>query len=226
MASELLKAGGILKVGQRVEFYLDDDDNGYSSRIEDITKDRLIVAMPLDSRRMPVIPKPNATVYGNLSDGQSRFRFFTTFKGTGRYDGNIAVWFVVLPKTVERHQNREFVRVKVNLLMSVRQIDEEGEIGEPVKTRVVDLSGNGIAFVMKERLRAGSHVAIEVYNIPGFVTFDCMCRVIRCVQVSRKGEPPLFHVGAKFENISHTDTEKIVHYLFYVQRQGLIKGIN
>ena len=47
MASDLIKAETVLKIGQRVEFYLEDDDIKYTSRIEDMTSDRLIVAMPV-----------------------------------------------------------------------------------------------------------------------------------------------------------------------------------
>ena len=56
MAGDLMNAATVLKIGQRVEFYLEDDDIRYTSRIEDITADRLIVAMPVDERRRPIIP--------------------------------------------------------------------------------------------------------------------------------------------------------------------------
>ena len=36
MAGELIKAKGNLKLGQRVEFCLENDDTRYASRIEDI----------------------------------------------------------------------------------------------------------------------------------------------------------------------------------------------
>ena len=47
MAGELLKAKDILKIGQRVEFYVEDSNERYTSRIEDITENQLVVAMPM-----------------------------------------------------------------------------------------------------------------------------------------------------------------------------------
>ena len=54
MAGELLKADNVLKIGQRIEFYVDDDEEKYSSRIEDITDKEIIAAMPVNRQRVPV----------------------------------------------------------------------------------------------------------------------------------------------------------------------------
>ena len=64
MAGELLKADRILKIGQRVEFYLEKDDTKYTSRIEDIEKDYLLVAMPMDEKRRPILPEKREKLYG------------------------------------------------------------------------------------------------------------------------------------------------------------------
>ena len=32
MAGEIIKAGNVLKIGQRIEFFVDNDDNRYASR--------------------------------------------------------------------------------------------------------------------------------------------------------------------------------------------------
>ena len=45
MSGEIIKADKVLTIGQRVEFYLENDDTRYTSRIEDMTQDLLIVAM-------------------------------------------------------------------------------------------------------------------------------------------------------------------------------------
>ena len=48
--TEMLKADKVLTVGQRMEFFLSNGEEQYSSRIEDILDDKLIVAMPFDSK--------------------------------------------------------------------------------------------------------------------------------------------------------------------------------
>ena len=51
---DIVKAKAVLKIGQRVEIVADDEY--YTSRVEDITAGDLVLAMPLDSKRRPIIP--------------------------------------------------------------------------------------------------------------------------------------------------------------------------
>ena len=113
MAGEIIKAGNVLKIGQRIEFFVDNDDNRYASRIEDMTKDQIVAALPLNKQRVPVIPRTGARIYALAIGDQCRYRFFSTYLGTERIDGRIPVWLITRPETVERHQNREFVRVQI-----------------------------------------------------------------------------------------------------------------
>ena len=56
MTGELVKAKEYLKIGQRVEFYVEADETRYASRIEDMTEDTLEVAMPMTRQGVPIIP--------------------------------------------------------------------------------------------------------------------------------------------------------------------------
>ena len=124
MAGDLMNAATVLKIGQRVEFYLEDDDIRYTSRIEDITADRLIVAMPVDEKRRPIIPAAGEQLYGLAVGEACRYRFFSVFKGKAR--DPIPVWMITKPEVVERHQNRSFVRVMVRLPIQVRSSTRRG----------------------------------------------------------------------------------------------------
>ena len=79
MNNDVEKADKILEIGQRLSFYMD-NDQAYSSRIEDIQSSELIVAMPMDSKRVPIIPPDGAHLYGAVLMKQSQFRFFSVFK--------------------------------------------------------------------------------------------------------------------------------------------------
>ena len=118
MAGELIKAGDILKIGQRLEFYVEDDEEKYLSRIEDVMEKEFIA----------VIPRQGSKLYGLAVGDQCRYRFMTTFQGTGWTDGNIPIWHVKMPERVEKFQNREFVRIKVSQRIHVRLIDKDGGI--------------------------------------------------------------------------------------------------
>ena len=146
MAGEFIKAKGNLKIGQRVEFYLENDDTRYASRIEDIVEDKVVVAMPMNSKHVPLIPRQGEKLYALAVGDRCRLRFFSKFIAINKLDDRIPVWHIKLPETVERHQNREFVRIRVSLPVKVKLIDSEGTIHAPKMSSIVNLSGNGICF--------------------------------------------------------------------------------
>ena len=226
MAGELIKAKDILRIGQRVEFYVEDSDERYTSRIEDITETQIVAAMPMSRKRVPIIPRQNEKLYALAVGSQCRYRFFTTFQGTGHTDGRIPVWYISRPEAVERHQNREFVRVRVNLPVNVRLVDEEGTIHDPVETRLVDLSGSGACFSLDHAVKVDTKAGLELNGIPGTGAIEVMSRVARCSLIEREDGVRIYHIGVGFENFSRAVANKVVHYLFTVQRTTIAKGIN
>ena len=226
MAGELLKAGDILKIGQRVEFYVGEDEEKYPSRIEGHTGKELLVAMPLTRQRVPVIPEKSSTVYGLAIGDQCRYRFFATFLGSGWTDGRIPVWRLAMPEHVEKYQNREFVRVKVSQRMHVNIIDEEGCIGEPIATWSLDFSGSGISFPLWQEVVEGTRIALDIHDIPEMGTVNVMSQVVRCVRQEDPDGRTYYHVGVRFMDLPRPTVNKLVKYLFAVQRRALAKGIS
>lgn len=226
MAGELLKAGDILKIGQRVEFYVGEDEEKYPSRIEGSTDKELMVGMPLTKQRVPVLPEKGASVYGLAIGNQCRYRFFTTFLGSGWTDGKIPIWRISMPEHVEKFQNREFVRVKVSQRMHVSIIDEEGRIGEPIATWTFDFSGSGVSFPLWQEVGEGTRIALDIHDIPELGTLNVMSQVVRCVRQEDPDGRPYYQVGARFKDLPRPTVNKLVKYLFAVQRKALAKGIS
>ena len=225
MAGELVKAKEHLKIGQRVEFYVEADEARYTSRIEDIVDDTLEVAMPMTRQGVPIIPKSGEKLYAVAVGNQCRFRFFTEFKGMGKKDDRIPIWYISKPEKLERFQNREFVRVKVNMMAKVRLVDEDGNIHEKQVVPVVDLSGSGICLAFSHAVPVPAQLSLELHGIPGIDDFDVMCRVVRCEPVERGDDSIVYHVGAAFQHLSRAVVNKIVRYLFTVQRANIAKGL-
>lgn len=226
MAGELVKAKDVLEIGQRVKFYVGDNEECFTSRIEDMTQEELIVAMPVNSKRVPVIPRSKERLYALAGGKQCQYRFFTTFHKTAIINDCIPVWHIGMPEKVERYQNREFVRVQVTLPVQVRLIDEEGTIQKPILATVVDLSGNGICFAWKNVVKPGTKAALTLEDIPGVGTIELMSMIVRCTSVERTAGSKIYHIGAKFEYLPHAVRNKIVRYLFNVQRAIIAKGIH
>ncbi len=225
MAGELLKAKDILKIGQRVEFYVDNDEKRYASRIEDITDEIIEVAMPMTRQGVPIIPKDGEKVYGVAVGHQCRYRFFTVFNGIGRKDDRIPIWYITMPEKVERFQNREFVRIKVNMTAKIRIVDEDGTIHDTEVVPVVDLSGSGICLALDHPIEPKIYASVELTGIPGAGNIDIMCRVVRCEPVERGDGTVIYHMGAAFQHLSRDIVNKLVRYLFSVQRANIAKGL-
>ena len=226
MASELIKAEKVLTIGARLEFYVGEDENKYTSRVEDLEDGVLVVAMPTSKEGVPIIPYKGEQVYGLAMGYHCRYRFMAKFEGHGRIDGNIPVWRVKMPEMVEKFQNREFVRVHVSQTMHVSLINEDGEIGEPVLTWSVDFSGNGISFLMEEPVAENTKAALEIEGIPEIGTLNVMARVVRSVELKRPQGNSAYLIGVSFIDLPKDRTNKIVKWLFAVQRRAIAKGVS
>lgn len=226
MAGEIIKAENVLKIGQRMEFFVDNDEERYTSRIEDLTASRIVAALPVNKKGVPVIPRKGSKVYALAVGDQCRYRFFATYLGSARLDERIPVWLLTFPETVERHQNREFVRVRVDLRVRTRLVADDGTIGNPIETRTIDLSGNGVAIVMEAPVKVDSHMALEIFDIPNVGLLEIMGRVARCQRVMLDDEHAVYHVGVLFEHLPRRTSNAIVRYLFGVQRRAIAKGIS
>ena len=217
MAGDLMNAATVLKIGQRVEFYLEDDDIRYTSRIEDITSDRLVVAMPVDEKRRPIIPAQGEQLYGLAVGEKCRYRFFSVFKGKKR--DPIPVWLITKPEVVERHQNRSFVRAAVRLPIQVRIIDTEGRESDLMKLHTTDVSGGGLSFAVPHYVKINSRASIVFTNFPNIGMLSLMARVVRCqpLEPSDRG----WQIGAHFLELNRGTMNKIVHFVFSELRRQL-----
>ena len=221
MAGELVQARSILAIGQRLEIFFENSeegDSGYTSRVEDIIGDELVVAMPLDERRVPIIPRVGENLYVLAGGDGCHYRFFSVHRSHGRHEGRIPVLHFSIPEVAERFQKRGLFRIKVNLTATVRLVDREGKIDAPKRVPVIDLSGSGLAFVWPKQVSHDMEAALEINDIPGIGTLELMTRVMRCTRIEREDDTPIYHIGVQFQEISRSMRDKIIRYLFQVQR--------
>ena len=221
MAGELVDARSILSIGQRLEIFFENTEegtSGYTSRVEDIVGDDLIVAMPVDERLVPIIPRVGENLYVLAGGDGCHYRFFSVHRGHGHHDGRIPTLRISIPEFVERFQKRGLFRTKVNLTATIRHIDAEGTIDAPTNVPIVDLSGSGLSFVWPRRLPVDTGVALDINDIPGIGTIEMMSKVMRVTRVEREDDTPIYHIGIQFLAVSRSMRDKIIRYLFQVQR--------
>ena len=224
MNNDTEKADKILKVGQRLSFYMDNDES-YSSRIEDIQPTEMIVAMPMDSKRVPIIPPDGAHLYGAVLMERCQFRFFSVFKKKGMLN-NVPCWWIKKPELLQRYQNRKFVRVKVSLPISVQIMNDEGGFDPPKMTNLIDLSGSGLAFVSDKKVPRERQVIMELHNLPEIGTLQVMGVVQRCTEIELQPKRKIYQIGVRMLDLTRPIRNRLVHFIFELQRKELAKGLN
>ena len=103
-------------------------------------------------------------------------------------------------------------------------VDEDGTIHDSENVPVVDLSGSGICLAFPHAVEPETKAVLELNGIPGVGIIDVMCRIVRCSPVERSDESIVYHVGAAFLHLPRSTVNKLVRYLFSVQRANIAKG--
>ena len=124
----------VLKIGARLTFFPLSTENGVASRVEDISGNKLMVAMPVDEKGVPVIPMPGEDMVCRMAGEGCYYQFRTVYLDKGK--APIPVWFVRKPEFVEKVQNREFVRISVDYPVILRPLDENGAMGGTLRENV------------------------------------------------------------------------------------------
>ena len=172
----------VLKIGARLTFFPLSTENGVASRVEDISGDRLMVAMPVNEKGVPILPLPGENMICRIAGTGCYYQFNAVYLDKGK--APIPVWFVRKPEFVEKVQNREFVRISVDYPVILRPLDENGAMGGMIFTKAVNISGGGLAVMNETMLPLGSKAVLELDNIPGVGMLRITGKVVRCVKVA------------------------------------------
>lgn len=218
-----IAADKILKIGSRLEFFPEKAPEGASSRIEDIINGKILAAMPVSDKGVPIIPQEGESMLCKSPGDGCFFRFNTVYLSKAK-EGNVPVWIVKMPLEVEKIQNREFVRVAADYTVILRPLNEYGAMGDMIITRITDISGGGIAVTHDKEMAVGSKAVVELTNIPNVGMLRITGQVMRCMPV-KNAASPLYQIGIKFLDMSKTHQNKLVKFIFDLQRQNLAKGI-
>ena len=218
-----MAADTILKIGSRLEFFPEEAPAGASSRIEDMKDGKILAAMPMNEKGVPIIPRPGEPMLATIPGQGCSYRFGTHYLDKGR-EGNISVWIVTKPEEVEKIQNREFVRVSADYTVILRPLNEYGAMDDMIITRITNISGGGIGLTLDKELPVSSKAVVELTNIPGVGMLRITGQIMRCVLVKDTAKP-VYQIGVKFLDMSKVHQNKLVRFIFDIQRQTLAKGI-
>ena len=180
----------------------------------------MMMAMPMDSKRRPIIPQVGDKLYVRLIADQCVYRFFSAY--IDKLAEPIPMWIVTIPELAERYQNREFVRVQASIPIMVQITDDSGGLLPVYPTRTVDISGSGLCFIYNKRLTIGTRIVVEIENLPDIGIIHVFGEVVRSIEINEK---KIFHIGVRFLDLPRPIQNKFVSYIFELQRKNIAKGI-
>lgn len=198
--------------GLRVIVEIPDLSIAATAQVEDVDERRWVLNNPFD-RSVDIRPGMRARLsmtrggdaeYGIETEVDETKDFRISFKHTRR---------------LLRRQLRNWVRIDVNIPVTAVIPAREGDARPPLpmKGRVVDLSGGGVALRLPVQLQVGSSLLID-FQLNETMMLGILVEIIRVAPI-RIGEEQLFQHSVSFKDLPKTSQERIVRYVFEKQRQ-------
>lgn len=204
----------------------------YPTYVEGLDASSLSVAQPMFGAELVPLPV-NEEVYVEWVEGGERFAFPTYVIGHAKQVVPIVTLARPKPDVVQRHQQRDYVRLDATLPMAYAALPEPGEEvpdapaaeGEPeplqyLGSRTLDISGNGAQIVTHQVLPVGCKLVMKL-DLQG-EELEIGAEVVRLADQPGSTEARL---GVRFTEMSERDRERIVRFIFNEQRSRRQKGL-
>lgn len=126
---------------------------------------------------------------------------------------------IEFPSKITKIQRRQYVRLPLVTPLEYRILEKDG-LSKGKKGYTIDLSGGGILFKTKDDLP--SNTIITIRTVIGDENIELPATVIRSVKEEENND---YGISAEFHEISENTRDKIIRYIFDVQRDRRKKGL-
>jgi len=190
----------------------------YRTRIEEVGERTLSVGAPFIKGAL--IPLRIGTKLKLIFwDEVSAYSFST--KILQRIAVPIHMFVLEMPNSIAKFQRRNFVRVPALYPASFQTVSGEG-LSDSFKGTMLDLSGGGIRFLTEEYVEDGSILYVQSELPNG--DMQTQVRVIRTEKIE-DSKPQRYCVATEFHEISERDRDRIIRFIFEIQRMMRKKGL-
>lgn len=212
-----------LKVNKRVEIIIENSyyAGSYPSRVEEILPDIIVLAAPL--KRGVVVPlRVGDTIKVNYYGKTAGYSFTTKVIATSYK--RIPLIAVEKPQEFTKIQRRSYIRVPARIPVRFTLLDDQKKPTElNCCCETIDISGGGVALLSSTALPCGSCMEMEL-NVPRKGTIRVIGKVARSEEKKTEyGKMTL--LGISFVEIEESDRDKIIQYVFEIQRDMRRKGL-
>ncbi len=199
--------------------------DGYSSRVEDLVGDAVVVSMP--TLRRDLVDFPTGTpIWAYFQREGARYHFRAAVGGHTLTP--FPVLYLTNVRELTKNQRRSHARIDV-LLQPLQLLLRDEEQGDrSLGTRgalIVNMSGGGIGIVIREALSVGQILRVVVALPAGFGRMDVHAEVVRCNPVG-SDDLRKWRIGLAFRGLTPEQQDRIVGFVIHQQvrlrRRGLL----
>ena len=134
------------------------------------------------------------------------------------------IWYLDLPKSAERIQLRDFVRVPIPMSIEVKLPGDHGSLKNFREVALIDISGGGLCFVHDEPLIIDSPISVRVPDLPRIGTLETEGTIRRATPIETN-LGMTYHIGVRFSTLSNRERERLVQSIYQLQQSYLRKGL-
>lgn len=211
----------IFKINQRLQIEIvgDIETGLYHSRIEDISTEKMVIAMPM-SKGYPVNVSRGSQLFGKIITNGAVYRFKSVVIDKRMHP--LPVWIVSPPSDIKKVQQRAFVRIEIMLPLRLEFIDTEEQENDALNVITKDISGGGLRIVSKQPFKLNRRLKLHIELLEmGMV--DAIGEIVRIEHP--QPENPVYWVGIKFIHITEAHRSKIIKFIFKKQLEYRQKGL-
>ena len=187
----------------------------YRTKIEEIGNRIISIGVPLvEGQFIPLHEGTSLRVI--FTDDIAAYSFSSRI--VKRITEPIPTFYIEYPQKIKKIQRRQYVRVPVVQELSYRIVEEE-ELSEEKKGFMKDLSGGGLLMAASEDLPPQTKIKIK--TIIGATEMELPGITLR----STKDNDSTYLISVKFTDISERTRDRIIKYIFDIQREMRRKGL-
>lgn len=216
----------LLFIGDNIEIFI--GKKIFVFKVRDIWENKLIVSCVANCSAEEIGAGENKIVNVNTYRPNGIYKYDMTILSVTQ-ENKTCILELELCSDIKKMQKREFFRLDVRISACIRIILHNEEKNKTSKYDVVtlDISGGGMKAVSKKPIPSQAVAMITVYFNKYDEKFDeinIIGRILRCEK--RMNENNDYAVYIQFEKSEKEASEKIVKYIFEIQRENLrkIKG--
>lgn len=204
--------------GLSIEIIVSDGEyeGRYRTRIEEVGVKIISIGVPVSQGVF--IPLREGTILEVIfCDDVSAYTFSSVI--INRIATPLPNFIIEFPSNITKIQRRQYVRLPLVTPLEYQVLENNG-LSKCKKGYVIDLSGGGILFKTKDVVPENTIIIIR--TVIGDEKIELPATVIRSIKEEENNE---YSLSAEFHEISENTRDKIIRYIFDVQRERRKKGL-